>query len=121
MIGRRGVAVAGTHGKTTTTSLLGHVLAQADLDPTLVIFESLFTPEPTDLDPTFVPFAGRLPSQWKPGDFPIANPNNGAAANWPVADMVKGADGVWTYTTPMPSGTYTYSYYRNCDAAAPQL
>src|SRR4051812_32068334 len=28
--------------------------------------------------------AGRLPSQYLPGDFPIANPNNGAAANWPV-------------------------------------
>ena len=27
--------------------------------------------------------AGRLPSQYLPGDFPIANPNNGAAANWP--------------------------------------
>ena len=32
-----GLAVAGTHGKTTTTSLLGHVLAEAGLDPTLVI------------------------------------------------------------------------------------
>jgi UDP-N-acetylmuramate--alanine ligase len=32
-----GLAVAGTHGKTTTTSLLGHVLADAELDPTLVI------------------------------------------------------------------------------------
>src|SRR3954463_15747541 len=72
-------------------------------------------------DTTTTTSAGRTPSQWKPGDFPIANPNNGAAANWPVADMTKGADGVWTYTTPMPSGTFTYSYYRNCDAAAPQL
>jgi UDP-N-acetylmuramate--alanine ligase len=34
---KTGIAVAGTHGKTTTTSLLGHVLAEADLDPTLVI------------------------------------------------------------------------------------
>ncbi|WP_028067583.1 alpha/beta hydrolase-fold protein [Solirubrobacter soli] len=72
-------------------------------------------------DTTTTTSAGRLPSQWKVGDFPIANPNNGAAANWPVADMTKGADGVWTYTTPMPSGTYTYGYYRNCDAAAPNL
>ena len=39
-------------------------------------------------DTTTTTSAGRLPSQWKPGDFPIANPNNGAAANWPVADMV---------------------------------
>ena len=34
---RRGVAVAGTHGKTTTTSLTASVLAEAGLDPTFVI------------------------------------------------------------------------------------
>jgi len=34
---RHGVAVAGTHGKTTTTSLLATVLAEAGLDPTYVI------------------------------------------------------------------------------------
>lgn len=34
---RHGVAVAGTHGKTTTTSLLASVFAEADLDPTFVI------------------------------------------------------------------------------------
>jgi UDP-N-acetylmuramate--alanine ligase len=32
-----GVAVAGSHGKTTTTSMIGHILTEADLDPTLVI------------------------------------------------------------------------------------
>ena len=32
-----GIAIAGTHGKTTTTSLVASVLAQADLDPTCVI------------------------------------------------------------------------------------
>jgi UDP-N-acetylmuramate--alanine ligase len=32
-----GVAVAGTHGKTTTTSLIATVLARGDLDPTVVI------------------------------------------------------------------------------------
>jgi UDP-N-acetylmuramate--alanine ligase len=32
-----GIAVAGTHGKTTTTSLIASVLAQAHLDPTMVI------------------------------------------------------------------------------------
>lgn len=32
-----GVAVAGTHGKTTTTSMVATVLAGADLDPTVVI------------------------------------------------------------------------------------
>jgi UDP-N-acetylmuramate--alanine ligase len=34
---RHAVAVAGTHGKTTTTSLLASVFAQGDLDPTFVI------------------------------------------------------------------------------------
>ena len=34
---RCGIAVAGTHGKTTTTSLVASVLAEGDLDPTFVI------------------------------------------------------------------------------------
>lgn len=31
------IAVAGTHGKTTTSSLIGYVLLQAGLDPTIVV------------------------------------------------------------------------------------
>ena len=34
---KQGVAVAGTHGKTTTTSLIASVLAEGGLDPTFVI------------------------------------------------------------------------------------
>jgi UDP-N-acetylmuramate--alanine ligase len=34
---KQGIAVAGTHGKTTTTSLIASVLAEGDLDPTFVI------------------------------------------------------------------------------------
>jgi UDP-N-acetylmuramate--alanine ligase len=34
---RVGIAIAGTHGKTTTTSLIASVLAEAGLDPTFVI------------------------------------------------------------------------------------
>ncbi len=34
---RKGVAVAGTHGKTSTTSLVASVMAQGGLDPTYVI------------------------------------------------------------------------------------
>ncbi|MCB1587509.1 MAG: UDP-N-acetylmuramate--L-alanine ligase [Xanthomonadales bacterium] len=34
---RRGIAVAGTHGKTTTTSLIASVLAEGGLDPTFVV------------------------------------------------------------------------------------
>ena len=37
MRGKFGIAVAGTHGKTTTTSLVASVLAEAGLDPTYVI------------------------------------------------------------------------------------
>lgn len=37
MRGKCGIAVAGTHGKTTTTSMLATVLTHAKLDPTLVI------------------------------------------------------------------------------------
>lgn len=34
---RQGIAVAGTHGKTTTTSLLAGILAHAGFDPTFII------------------------------------------------------------------------------------
>src|SRR3954462_12434044 len=47
----------------------------------------------------------RLPSQWQVGDFPLAAPNTNAA-NWPVADMTKDANGVWSLTTPLPSGWF---------------
>jgi UDP-N-acetylmuramate--alanine ligase len=35
--GRIGLAVSGTHGKSTTTALLGHLLASAGLDPTVEV------------------------------------------------------------------------------------
>lgn len=34
---RRGIAVAGTHGKTTTTSLTASILAEGGMDPTFVV------------------------------------------------------------------------------------
>jgi len=34
---KHGIAVAGTHGKTTTTSLIAHVLSEAGLDPTAIV------------------------------------------------------------------------------------
>ncbi|MDX2114914.1 MAG: UDP-N-acetylmuramate--L-alanine ligase [Planctomycetota bacterium] len=37
MLGRTGVAVAGTHGKSTTVAMLGHVLIQAGIDPTVIV------------------------------------------------------------------------------------
>jgi len=32
-----GIAIAGTHGKTTTTGLIGHMLIEAGLDPTVLV------------------------------------------------------------------------------------
>ena len=37
MNSRKGIAVAGSHGKTTTTSMIGYVLYSADVDPTIII------------------------------------------------------------------------------------
>lgn len=34
---KKGILVAGTHGKTTTTALLGHILAEAGMDPTVLV------------------------------------------------------------------------------------
>ncbi|MBT5795005.1 MAG: UDP-N-acetylmuramate--L-alanine ligase, partial [Deltaproteobacteria bacterium] len=34
---KHGIAIAGTHGKTTTTSLVATVLAGGDLDPTVIV------------------------------------------------------------------------------------
>jgi UDP-N-acetylmuramate--alanine ligase len=33
----KGIAIAGTHGKTTTSSMVGYLLLQAGLDPTIVV------------------------------------------------------------------------------------
>jgi enterochelin esterase-like enzyme len=58
---------------------------------------------------------GRLPSQWKPGDFPIGWPNYGTTAGWPVVDMKKDPrTGVWSYTTPLPSGEFNYDFFVDC-------
>jgi UDP-N-acetylmuramate--alanine ligase len=32
-----GIAIAGTHGKTSTTSILSHILNEANYDPTYII------------------------------------------------------------------------------------
>ncbi len=37
MLGRTGVAIAGTHGKSTTTAMLGAALSDAGLDPTVIV------------------------------------------------------------------------------------
>src|SRR4029077_4655838 len=37
MLGRRGIAVAGPHGKTTTTAMIAHILSGCGFDPSFVI------------------------------------------------------------------------------------
>jgi UDP-N-acetylmuramate--alanine ligase len=37
MLGRTGIAIAGTHGKSTTTAMLGCALTDAQLDPTVIV------------------------------------------------------------------------------------
>ena len=37
MRSKQSIAIAGSHGKTTTTSLISHLLIEADLDPTIVV------------------------------------------------------------------------------------
>ena len=36
MKNKKSIAIAGSHGKTTTTSMIGNILNQAYLDPTIV-------------------------------------------------------------------------------------
>lgn len=43
MLNRPGVAVAGTHGKTTTSGMLAHILSECDTDPGYVIGSPLAT------------------------------------------------------------------------------
>ncbi len=37
MLGRTGIAIAGTHGKSTTTAMLGCALTDSQLDPTVIV------------------------------------------------------------------------------------
>ncbi len=37
MKNKKSIAVAGTHGKTTTTAILGYIMQQADFDPTVLV------------------------------------------------------------------------------------
>lgn len=39
------IAIAGTHGKTTTTSMIGHILTYSDLDPTIIVGGRIRGPE----------------------------------------------------------------------------
>lgn len=60
---------------------------------------------------------GTTPAQWKPGAIPIGSPNS-SAANWPVTTMTEDKrTGVWSYTTPLPSGVFNYGFFVDCGSA----
>jgi len=60
---------------------------------------------------------GLLPTDWQPGDVPIQSPNS-TDPNFPVSEMTEvGHSGVWTYTTPLPSGVFSYGFFPDCAAA----
>ena len=61
---------------------------------------------------------GLMPTEWKSGDFPLQKPNT-TGPNFPVSDMVKGKDGVWSFTTPLPSGTFSYTFFVDCPNPIP--
>ncbi|MDR3201971.1 MAG: hypothetical protein LBT54_02380, partial [Bifidobacteriaceae bacterium] len=46
---------------------------------------------------------------WQPGDVPA-----GGAWSWGSEEMTLGSDGVWSYTMPLPSGTFSYRFYHDC-------
>ena len=50
MNGKRAVTVAGAHGKTTTSSMLAHILVHAGVDPSYAIGGSIQGPDGTTLD-----------------------------------------------------------------------
>lgn len=56
------------------------------------------------------------PEDWRPGDVPIQSPNS-TNPNFPVNDMQEvGNSGVWTFTTPLPSGVFVYNFFVDCAA-----
>jgi enterochelin esterase-like enzyme len=69
----------------------------------------------TSTDPTnSAPVAA---ADWEPGDFPLQSPNQ-PSENWAVASMKKDAkSGVWSYTVPLPSGTFDYQLFADCASA----
>lgn len=52
MLGTTGVAIAGTHGKSTTTAMLGYALIRAGIDPTVIVGAGCPQLSPDEKTPT---------------------------------------------------------------------
>ena len=50
----------------------------------------------------------RTGAEWQPGDI-LAGP-------WTSQPMTLGEDGIWTFTTPLPSGTFSYGFLHDCES-----
>ncbi|KAI1389593.1 carbohydrate esterase family 1 protein [Hypoxylon trugodes] len=57
------------------------------------------------------------PHDYHPGDFYINSGTPDPDYQWPYEMTKEGEDSLWTYTTPLPSGIYSYAYLVNCDYA----
>lgn len=62
------------------------------------------------------------PRDYQPGDFYVSNPwprlPAEPAYRWPYEmNLSDPKEGVWTFTTPLPSGTYSFAYLVNCNYA----
>lgn len=56
---------------------------------------------------------GRMGWDWQPGDT-VAAAGPGFFPAFPALDMTLGEDGVWTWTTPLPSGRWSYRFVHDC-------
>ncbi|WP_375431664.1 UDP-N-acetylmuramate--L-alanine ligase [uncultured Friedmanniella sp.] len=103
MLDRRGVAVAGTHGKTTTTAMLARVLTGCGLDPSFVIGGALtgtktgghlgggdvFVVEADESDGSFLQYPAEVAV--------VTNVDPDHLSNWGTAEHY--ADGFLTFAT----------------------
>ncbi len=60
---------------------------------------------------------GRMGWDWRPGDT-VAAAGPGFFPAFPASDMALGEDGVWTWTTPLPSGMHSYRFVHDCGGPA---
>jgi UDP-N-acetylmuramate--alanine ligase len=106
MLGRRGVAVAGTHGKTTTTAMVSHVLTGVGADPSYVIGGALtgastgghigggeaFVVEADESDGSFLQYPAEIAV--------VTNVDPDHLSNWGSAENY--ADGFFRFATAAP-------------------
>lgn len=56
-------------------------------------------------------------ADWSAGDFPLQDPDQ-PGEGWPVNAMTEDArTGIWSFTTPLPSGTFDYQFFADCTSA----